>query len=288
MNTSHLQYFLDAAKFGSISRSAEKNNISHSAISQAIRNLENELDINLIHHGRRQFQLTSVGEASIPYLESLLGHLDSVQSTLKNTHETPIGELVIWAPQSLIVDSLIDVITRYRKKYPGVTLKVNTGAAYLVQQNVANRTCHLGVALNDHQQTGFERLQISTGDFLLVSANPKVKWDESEILATHPEKVEVQHLIDQIRQTTGKKLNLKTFLMSWGLLREFTVKGHGIAYVPEYVVKKELKSKQLFKVKQPGQAFRYEVNVIWNAESALSRNAELFLSELGLKRTNSF
>jgi DNA-binding transcriptional LysR family regulator len=269
---------------GSISRSAEKNNISHSAISQAIKSLESELKIDLIHHGRRQFQLTSVGEASIPYLENLLGHLATVKSTLRNTHETPIGELVIWAPQSLIVDSLIEVIARYRQKYPGVTLKVHTGAAYLVQQNVANRNCHLGLAINDHKQNGFARLQISTGDFLLVSKNAKIKWNEDDILATHPDKIEVQHLQDQIRQATGGKLKLKTFLMSWGLLREFTLRGHGTAYLPEYVVKKELKTKQLFKVKQPGQAFRYEVNVIWNPDSPLSRNAELFLSELGLRR----
>lgn len=284
MNTFHLQYFLDAAKLGSVSRSAEKNNISHSAISQAIKSLEAELKIDLIRHGRRKFQLTSVGEASLPYLESLLAHLASVKSTLRNTHETPIGELVIWAPQSLVVDSLMDVIVRYQRKYPKVTLRVHTGAAYLVQQNVANRSCHLGLALYDNQPGGFERLCISSGDFLLVSKNPKAKWNEDEILTTHPEKFEVLHLKDQIKSATGKSLNLRTHILSWGLVREFVLKGHGIGYLPEYVVKKELEKKELFRVKQPGEAFRYDVNVIWNAEVPLSRNAELFLGELGVKR----
>ncbi len=284
MNTFHLQYFLDAAKFGSISRSAEKNNISHSAISQAIKSLEAELKIDLVQHERRKFQLTSVGLASLPYLESLLTHLASVKSTLRNTHETPIGELVIWAPQSLIVDSLMDVIGNFRRKYPLVTLKVHTGAAYLVQQSVANRSCHLGLALNDHQLHGFESVQICSGDFLLVSKNPKAKWNDSEILSTNSEKIEVRHLQEQIKTHTGKKLDLKTFIFSWGLVREFALKGHGIGYVPEYVVKKELENKELFKVKQPGQAFRYEVNLIWNADAPLSRNADLFLAELGVKR----
>ena len=280
MNTYHLQYFLDAARFGSISQSAKKNNISHSAISQAIKSLEAELKIDLVNHARRTFQLTSVGEASLPYLEHLLSHLASVKSTLRNTHDTPIGDLVIWAPQSLIVDSLMDVIGRYRKKYPQVTMKIHTGAAYLVQQNVANRQCHLGLALNDHRTSGFESLQISTGDFLLVSNNPKARWNEDPILTSHAEKIEVQHLKDQIKQFGGKKAELKTFVMSWGLIREFALKGQGIGYVPEYVVKKELKAK----VKQPGVPFHYEVNVIWNGETPLSRNADLFLGELGVKR----
>ena len=57
-NLHHIQYFLDAAREGSITSASRKNRISASAVSQAIRQLELAFGTSLIEHGRNQFQLT--------------------------------------------------------------------------------------------------------------------------------------------------------------------------------------------------------------------------------------
>ncbi len=56
MNLNHLKYFFDSATAQSLSRAAQQNRVSQSAISQAIRSIENSLDCSLIEHKRNRFQ----------------------------------------------------------------------------------------------------------------------------------------------------------------------------------------------------------------------------------------
>ena len=285
MNTYHLKYFLDAAKSGSVSESAKKNNISHSAISQAIKNLESELGIDLVKHSKRKFELTTEGKASIPYLDSFLAHLSKVKSTLQNTHQEPIGDFVIWAPQSLIVDSLIGVLMDYRRLYPKIKMRVYTGAAYLVRQAVSQNRCNIGISLNDHKMHNYKSLNVASGEFVLVSRNSKAKVESSKILATDPDKVEVQYLASEMRKKLNNPPELNTFILSWGLLREFLLAEENsdhntIGYLPDYVVKKELKTKQLYKIDQPWKPFKYEVSAIWSPHGEMDRNTKLFVELL--------
>lgn len=278
MNTYHLKYFLDAAKLGSVSASAKKNNITHSAISQAIKTLENELDIKLLIHNQRKFELTKSGKASIEHLEQILFNMQGLKSKIHYADNEPNGDLTVLAPQSLIVDSLIDCFVEYQKKYPRVNLKIQTGASFLVKQGVHENRCQLGISVNDHNMKKFKMASISKGEFLLISNHKKLSTTtDRPILISSDEKIEVQHLISENNRLNLPELNLKTRIVSWGLIREFTLRGYGIGYVPEYVVKNELKNKTLFKVPWKGTPFKYEVMAIWNAKNPLDHNAQLLL-----------
>lgn len=285
MNSYHLKYFLDAAKTGSISASAQKNNITHSAISQAIKNLELELDITLLKHNQRKFELTDSGKASIEHLEQLLLHMQGLKSKIHNAELDPNGDLTVWAPQSLIVDSLIDCFVEYQKKYPRVNLRIQTGAAFLVRQSVNENRCQLGILVNDHKMKNFGTFPISKGEFRLVAKNKAVKTTEQPILISSEEKIEVQHLVNENSRLKLPELNLKTKIVSWGLIREFAQRGYGIGYVPEYVVKNELIQKNLFIVPWKGKPFKYEVTAIWNIKNPLDRNAQLLLDIIKKKQS---
>ncbi len=73
-------------------------------------------------------------------------------------------------------------------------------------------------------------------------------------------------------------MDLGLKIMSWGLVKEFSRRGQGIGYVPEYVVKNELKDKKLFRVNWKGKPFHYEIKAIWNGKQPIDRNAELLLN----------
>ena len=277
MNSYHLKYFLDAAKAGSISASAQKNNITHSAISQAIKNLEIELEITLLKHNQRKFELTDSGLASLEHLEQLLLQMQGLKSKIRSAEIEPSGELTVWAPQSLIIDSLIDCFVEYQKKYPRVQLRIQTGAAFLVKQSVIENRCQLGISVNDHQMKNFGTFPISKGEFLLIAKQKRVKVIDQPILITSEEKIEVQHLINENSRLKLSDLNLKTRIVSWGLIKEFVSRGYGVGYLPEYVVKNELKVKSLYKIPWAGKPFKYEVTAIWNNKKPLDRNAQFLL-----------
>ena len=65
-----MQYFISIVKNNSFTEAAEENYISQSAISQAIKSLEDELGVTLLKKKNRGFTLTNAGEYF--YKQSLL------------------------------------------------------------------------------------------------------------------------------------------------------------------------------------------------------------------------
>ncbi len=65
-----MQYFISIVKNNSFIEAAEENYISQSAISQAIKSLEDELGVTLLQRKNRGFTLTNAGEYF--YKQSLL------------------------------------------------------------------------------------------------------------------------------------------------------------------------------------------------------------------------
>ena len=57
-----MQYFISIVKNNSFTEAAEENYISQSAISQAIKSLEDELGVELLQRKNRGFTLTNAGE----------------------------------------------------------------------------------------------------------------------------------------------------------------------------------------------------------------------------------
>ena len=80
MNTNHMKYFVDAATFGSLQKSAAINHVTHSAISLSIRTLEKELGADLLVHEKRKFALTREGELVKVRFEAWLRELEDFQS----------------------------------------------------------------------------------------------------------------------------------------------------------------------------------------------------------------
>ena len=52
MNIEQLQYIIEVSELGTIAKAADKLHVSHSAISQAIANLESELGITIFNRSR--------------------------------------------------------------------------------------------------------------------------------------------------------------------------------------------------------------------------------------------
>ncbi len=60
-NLYYLKYFSDAVDLGSMSGAAQKNLVTHPAISKAISTLENHLGVQLFIHKKKVFKVTEAG-----------------------------------------------------------------------------------------------------------------------------------------------------------------------------------------------------------------------------------
>lgn len=85
LNYNHLRYFWAVAQDGNLSRTAERLNVSQSALSVQIRKLEERLGHALFERRGRALHLTEAGRITLDHAEAIFATGEELLGTLKET-----------------------------------------------------------------------------------------------------------------------------------------------------------------------------------------------------------
>ncbi|WP_299151652.1 LysR family transcriptional regulator [uncultured Tateyamaria sp.] len=92
LNYHHLRYFREVAHDGTLTRTAERLNLSQSALSTQIRSLEGRLGLPLFERKGRQLVLTEVGRIALDHADRIFGTGQELLQTLNRSadHTPPL------------------------------------------------------------------------------------------------------------------------------------------------------------------------------------------------------
>lgn len=126
MPVSHAQLkaFHAVAVHGSFTRAAERLFLSQPAISDQVRKLEERFGVLLFHRNKRSVRLTDLGERLLSITQRLFVVQAEAQELLQASQALQTGSLI------LAVDAPVHVlpqIARFCERYPGITVKIETG-----------------------------------------------------------------------------------------------------------------------------------------------------------------
>ena len=93
MDLKQLRYFKEVIAAGSMSGAARKCGISQPAISQCIKDLEGQLDEQLVTRGRRGVVTTDAGRLLLQHAERLLAEEDSLHQQFAARGELRTGSI---------------------------------------------------------------------------------------------------------------------------------------------------------------------------------------------------
>ncbi len=88
LNYNHLRYFWAVARDGNLTRTAERLNVSQSALSVQIRKLEDRLGHPLFERRNRQLQLTEAGRIALEHAEAIFATGEELLGTLREAGAT--------------------------------------------------------------------------------------------------------------------------------------------------------------------------------------------------------
>lgn len=88
LNYNHLRYFWAVAQDGNLTRTAERLNVSQSALSVQIRKLEERLGHALFERRGRQLHLTEAGRIALDHADSIFATGEELLGTLRETGNT--------------------------------------------------------------------------------------------------------------------------------------------------------------------------------------------------------
>ena len=122
-----LRAFCHAARFESITRSAEYLSISQPAVSLHVRELEHELEAALFERIGPRVALTDAGERLYRLAMPLVEAMDGLAVTFSGGAKEPVsGEVHLCAGPSATAFVLPPYLKRFRDAFPGARLRVTS------------------------------------------------------------------------------------------------------------------------------------------------------------------
>ena len=127
MDWDKLRVFHAAAEAGSFTHAGERLNLSQSAVSRQISNLEQSLNVALFHRHARGLILTEQGEVLFSTAREMFSKLATTEALISEGRERPKGNLRITSTVAFGSTWLASRIGRFIELYPevNVTLFIN-------------------------------------------------------------------------------------------------------------------------------------------------------------------
>ena len=121
-----LSAFVAVAEERSFTRAAKRLSVSTSAVSHAIRGLEERIGVRLLARTTRSVAPTEAGERLIARLRPALGGIRETLDEVASLKDRPVGRVRLLVPRFATRTELMVKLARFAREYPEVVLDVTT------------------------------------------------------------------------------------------------------------------------------------------------------------------
>lgn len=125
MELRHLRYFVAVAEEENVTRAAERLHVSQPPLSRQIRDLEEELGVELFERTARSVHLTSAGRIFLEEARAVLQRTEEAVAKARSAMASPSGVLAVGFAPSLTSDLLPPVLRRFQKSHPGIRVTLH-------------------------------------------------------------------------------------------------------------------------------------------------------------------
>jgi DNA-binding transcriptional LysR family regulator len=253
-----LATFLAVAEERSFTRAAKRHGVSPSAVSHAMRTLEEELGVRLIARTTRSVALTEAGDELLRRLKPALTEVGDALHHIAGQRNRPGGRVRLLVPR-LAVSVLAPKLSTLHSKYPDVVLDVTTDGSH---RDIVADGFDAGIHFGEYIEKDMIAVRVSPDQRPAIVGSPAY-------FRSHPKPKEprdlMQHLCINFRHGAaglyrwefqkGKKelsvgVNGPLIVDDLGLVLRATLDGVGLAFVAESDVPGHLSEGTLLRVLQ--------------------------------------
>lgn len=124
MNSQQIEYVLTLAEEKSFSKASQKLFVTQPSLSQFIKNLESQLNIQLFDRSTSPIRLTSAGEAYVKAARKIKAIEDELKIQITDLNNLQTGDLTIGTSPFRASCLLPKSIAAFHKMYPGVNINI--------------------------------------------------------------------------------------------------------------------------------------------------------------------
>ncbi len=160
-----LRIFYVIAQCGGFSAAQAQLNLSQSAISTRMAQLEARLGCRLCERGRGTFKLTTEGSAVILASNKLFAALEDFRTEIAEAQGSVTGELRLGIIDNSVThedDRVRKAIAGFAVAAPNARISIFVGGAVELEQQVLDNRLHLAIGLFHHRLEGLEYTPLFT------------------------------------------------------------------------------------------------------------------------------
>jgi DNA-binding transcriptional LysR family regulator len=127
-----------AADTGSLSAASRHLRIPLATVSRRVSELEEHLNVRLLHRGSRKLVLTDAGRNYVAACRRIVEEIAEVERTASGEYRAPQGELIISAPAVMGRNHVLPVVVEFQRAFPDIRMRLLLTDRYvnLVEENV--------------------------------------------------------------------------------------------------------------------------------------------------------
>jgi len=282
-----LRVFVEVARQGGVSAAARVLDMPTSTVSRWVVELERRLGVRLLQRTTRRIQLTEIGEGYYQRGLRVVESFEDVHAWVRSRAEVPTGTLRVTTFQLFAGSLLGPVVVAYLEQNPGMSVQVVVGERdlNLVDEriDVAIRVGHLtDSSLVVRKLAQMEGWMVASPAYIAkrgVPAHPRELAHHSNIIYTHEPEPMTLPFADGLEEVEVT-LPGRCAVNSVGMVRQVTLCGLGIGYLPPMLVHDDLAAGRLIRLLPRWTTVSLPIFVVYPSRRHLAQKVRAFVDLL--------
>lgn len=289
LNSADLRFFVTVADSPSLAAAARELDVSRSAVTQRLRQLEARLGCLLLERSTRHLRLTEEGRLLLDRSRSLLTDLDDITGILNLRRNVISGHLRIAAPLGFGRRYVTPMLADFRERHPSVDVSLTlTDRPVIAEEGHWDLIIHIG-ELKDSSMVMVrlapnERFLVAAPAYLAAQGEPSDPGDLARhaclALRQNEEDVTLWRFVDRQRRTFPVRITPAMSSNDGEVVRAWALRGLGLMVRSEWDIAEDLRTGRLVRVLPRLRLPPADVVALLNKRGGRTARASAFLGLL--------
>lgn len=228
--------FMHIVDCGSISKAADKLDVSKSVLSQSLKQLELELSTSLLKRTTRKQTLTAQGEQFYQQCIALNDIVEQAWQDMELAQQIPSGQISITAPHALMESVVAPALAKTFAPFP------NVGLSLIADDNQLDLMQHdldLAIRVGSSPNSTYKQRKIGQfRDVLCQSVKSTTPVEQAHYIANHWQKKQIRHQLSHLvsRKTKTLTFSAKHQANTINQVATMISLDMGIGQIPEFLL----------------------------------------------------
>jgi DNA-binding transcriptional LysR family regulator len=285
----HFKLFRDIVQAKSISRGAALNEISQSAASQQIQELERDLNVILLDRSTRPFTVTAAGKLYYDFCRDLLRRKDEFLAALDDIKGQEEGLVRVASIYSIGLSEMSRLEADFAVRQPRAQLQIEYLRPEKVYEAVLSDRADLGLVSYPEQTREIKAIPWRQEE-MVVAACPNhplagrssVRPEDLDGLdfVAFDEDLPIHREVDRFLRDRNVEVNVTMHFDNLQMIKEAVEFGSGISIAPARVLRTEISQGRLVAIPIEKRELFRPLGIVHRRKKRFTRAAQSFLALL--------